>query len=207
MWQAVREGILLGLTLSVMIGPVFFTLVNVTLHSGARTAMIFDAGVVASDIVLMFVTFFGIDAITNSTEIRQFIGYAGSAILFFSGMKMLLSERTLVGRPISDLSRKDMFKLFYAGAAINTLNPFTIIFWIGVAAFISAKQINEPAPIFVFYAFVVLTVAATDLGKIYFSKKLSTLLDQRVINIFGKVSGLILCIFAVRLFYFTWQIV
>lgn len=206
MWEAIQEGIGLGLTLAIMIGPVFFTLVNITLQNGARTAIIFDTGIITSDMLLMIATFAGIDTITRSATVQQYIGYTGSIFLIITGIKMLFTRRVSYGKPFADFSKKEKWRLFYKGLLINTLNPFTFIFWIGVAAFFTAKKSLNYSSIFGFYGAILSTILVTDLGKIYFSRKLSAWLNQKVLNIFTKISGLILIVFAIRLWYFSYHL-
>ena len=50
MTSAVLEGVLMGLFLSVFVGPVFFLLIETSINKGIREAFIMDAGVILSDI-------------------------------------------------------------------------------------------------------------------------------------------------------------
>jgi len=56
MIQAVRTGIILGLTLAVLIGPVFFALLQTSIHKGFGAGVLVAIGISASDIFLHFLS-------------------------------------------------------------------------------------------------------------------------------------------------------
>ena len=49
MITSITQGIVLGVILSFLIGPVFFLLLKLSMEQGQRQAAIFDIGVIASD--------------------------------------------------------------------------------------------------------------------------------------------------------------
>ena len=62
MFAAILEGLEMGLLLSMMIGPVFFALVNTSLDHGFKQSAILAFGVFLSDLVYVLVTNFGVQA-------------------------------------------------------------------------------------------------------------------------------------------------
>jgi len=52
-FELVKNGIFLGLILSVLIGPVFFVLLETSIRRGARDAVLIDIGVLLADVLYL----------------------------------------------------------------------------------------------------------------------------------------------------------
>lgn len=70
MMEAVKYGIGLGLFISILIGPVFFILINVSIKEGFRSAMYLDIGILLSDAVCILLSYLGMAALLNDRENR-----------------------------------------------------------------------------------------------------------------------------------------
>ena len=57
MIELVLKGIVTGFILSIMIGPVFFVLLETSIRKGIRAALAFDLGVLISDIVYILIAY------------------------------------------------------------------------------------------------------------------------------------------------------
>ena len=66
MLEALWSGILLGLLLSVLIGPVFFLLIELSLKEGLRSAVFMDIGIILSDAACILVAYFGMAALLEN---------------------------------------------------------------------------------------------------------------------------------------------
>ena len=53
--EPILKGLLLGLILSISIGPVIFAIIKQSLTNGKRSGYAFVAGVSSSDIILLFI--------------------------------------------------------------------------------------------------------------------------------------------------------
>ena len=54
----IAKGVVTGFILSIMIGPVFFVLLETSIRKGIRAAIAFDLGVILNDIVYIGIAFF-----------------------------------------------------------------------------------------------------------------------------------------------------
>jgi len=64
--QALLEGISMGLLLSAMIGPVFFTLIQNSIQSGFRNTAVLAFGILASDLIYVLITYFSVSIFTQN---------------------------------------------------------------------------------------------------------------------------------------------
>ena len=81
MIQALIEGVGMGLLLSLMIGPVFFTLIQTSLEQGFRHSFILATGILFSDLIYVLITYWGVSIIINNPLLEIYLGFAGGVIL------------------------------------------------------------------------------------------------------------------------------
>ncbi len=77
-----------GFLLSVMIGPVFFILLETSIRRGFREALIFDLGVLASDalyILLAYLFYAEVDKMSTGTN-KAVFGFIGGGIFIIYGV-------------------------------------------------------------------------------------------------------------------------
>jgi threonine/homoserine/homoserine lactone efflux protein len=79
-------GLLLGLILSVTLGPAFFTIIQTSIDRGFKRALYISIGVALSDIVLIFISFFGLSTILQAGNNQVYIAIAGGVILILFGI-------------------------------------------------------------------------------------------------------------------------
>ena len=94
MFDAILEGLELGLLLSMMIGPVFFALVTTSMDQGFKQAAILAFGVFLSDLVYVLVTYFGIQALTFIPNVELYLGFFGGLLLIGFGISFFRKKIT-----------------------------------------------------------------------------------------------------------------
>ena len=67
----ILNGILFGMLLSILIGPVFFVLLETSIKKGARHAIFIDIGVLLSDVLYLIAAFFFSEKINESIKIPK----------------------------------------------------------------------------------------------------------------------------------------
>lgn len=90
MVEIVLYALVLGFTLSFMVGPVFFVLIETSLTKGAKKAIIFDAGVILADILFIGLTFFG-SSYLKEIENYSYIYLVGGVLVVGYGIYNLIN--------------------------------------------------------------------------------------------------------------------
>ena len=85
-WHTIIEGFVAGLTLSMMFGPAFFTLLQTSLERGFKAAVRLAFGIFLSDTLLVAISFLGASRVFTDPEASKIIGLIGGAILVFIGI-------------------------------------------------------------------------------------------------------------------------
>ena len=86
MAEALLKGLALGLILALSVGPVIFTIIKQSLNNGHRGGFAFIVGVWLSDLVLVVVSNFFSQLVTELLEHKRLIGYLGSSFLVALGV-------------------------------------------------------------------------------------------------------------------------
>ena len=223
------KGIFLGLTLSILVGPIIFALLQTAIERGFRAGMMVGLGVWLSDVLYISAAYFGVSYVVKITEYEGFeeiLGTIGGLVLIGFGLATLFSKPPLppdaakAAEDIIDeqlpkaldfddddgMSRPNYFSLWLKGFLINTLNPFTVFFWTGVTGTMVAGQEFTNQDALIFFGGIFGTVMLTDILKIWAAKAVRHLLKPNAILILRRISGVALAVFGVvlmvRVFWF-----
>ncbi len=203
------EGIKIGLVLTIMIGPLFFTLVQTGIEEGFRAGTVVGAGIWVSDFLFVLLVYGGMSVVAKYMEgqgIMLFLGVGGSALLASFGLGQILTARgkyfaeepgpgTLArGRSSSILS------LWLKGFLINTVNPFTLFFWLGLMSTVAVKQDLTPQNAGAFFSGILVVIILGDLAKILLAKKIRSLMRPVHFIWLRRISGFALIAFGAVLF-------
>jgi len=202
--QALLEGVSMGLLLSAMIGPVFFTLIQSSLENGFRYATMVALGILTSDTLYVLLTFFGIKFLAEATYFEAILGYVGGAILIGFGVSYLVKRQT--DKPDASLEEGRKAKkssAFLKGFSINGINPFVLLFWISIASLVHLKESYEAMDVWLYYTGILVTVFSIDLTKAYIAKKLSQFVTPRFMFWLNKAVGVAMIGFGFRLIWFA----
>lgn len=204
--QSILEGISMGLVLSAMIGPVFFSLVQGSLQHGFRYSAALALGVLVSDSLYVLVTYFGLQLFSETDFFEMILGYLGGLILIGFGIKSLLkksADRISTGGITLPKAKKR--SAFAKGFGINGINPFVMLFWISIVGIVQQKESFQSSDITLYYVGILLTVFAIDLLKALVAKQMARWVTPRVMWILNKLVGLIIIGFGLRMIWTTWN--
>lgn len=203
------EGIYYGILLAILVGPLLVALIQASLEQGTRAGLAVGFGIWFSDLAFVLVVYFGFREVQTLTEwdgFYQSVGVVGAVILFITGMATLMT-------PPPDLDQKDHLlkntkgnlALFTKGFLINTINPFTVVFWVTVMMTVVVEQGYTSSTAALFFGGLLGTIVATDSAKIILAKKIRHRLTPKHLWWVRRVAGIALVIFGlvltVRVFF------
>ncbi|MBA4168327.1 MAG: LysE family transporter [Chitinophagaceae bacterium] len=200
MWQAIVNGLALGLILVISVGPVIFTIIKQSLNNGKEGGFSFIAGVWLSDIVLIIISNAFSELVNNLMVYRKMLGITGSVFLIIMGVFYVFFKKIKLQNPDGGLlrfSKTEIVKIFSSGFLINTLNPNVFLFWLGTATAFASK-FSFDQRILIFAVCLIVNIAA-DVVKVLMAGKLRKRLTLHNISLINKVSGTILIGFGVAL--------
>ena len=86
-----------GCFLSIMIGPVFFLLLEISITKGIRAALLFDLGVLLSDVFYIFIALFFAFQV-RSLQDNVLLGFIGGGVFVGYGFFQLVYKKNKVER-------------------------------------------------------------------------------------------------------------
>ena len=204
--------ILIGIFLSLVVnmGPAFITLVQTSLHRGARSAAWFAVGVIFNDamiIALCILTSVQV-VIGSQMEVNLFsIGAGIVLVLFgiFTFRKKVPSEEDVMNQQkkaeeiikVKD-TKPSWYVFFGKGFALNLLNPFVWIFWFSavavVAGIVKSDVVNPKMCTILFFAIILGSTFALELLKAWGAAKLKVFFNPKRTTIMNRVAGVLLVV-------------
>lgn len=193
------KGIVTGFILSIMIGPVFFVLLETSIRKGARAALALDLGVLLSDLVYILIAyvFYSEVAALNSGEksgLLKIIG--GSLFMLFAFITFFKKVKEIKVDAVGNIVQKpsDYVMLSLKGFLLNLANPMVIFYWFSVMT-LAEKNTNAPdnqeGSIFFFILVLLITFFSFDLLKIFGAKKLRPLVTYKVLVTLNRLIGIV----------------
>lgn len=203
MTEAIIKGLGLGLILMLSVGPVIFAIIKQSINNGPPGGFSFVAGVWASDLILVVLSNMFTEVVGRILHFSDEIAYVGGGFLLLMGIYYVFFKKVDFGRDdLSNLppfNRKDAIRTVVAGFLVNTLNPSIFLFWlINATALAVAHDITERVVIF---SVCLLVNMLSDVAKVMMAGRLRDKLTMHNIRIINKVSGTILILFGIALFY------
>lgn len=195
------HGIKFGLLLALLVGPVFFSIIQTSVEKGFWNGVLVALGVSLSDIFYVSVCYLGMAQFLNNEEFRIFLAYSGGLILILFGLyHLLVKSRKRLHQEINDSDQKGYYRYIVKGFVINGLSPMVPIFWIGVVSIASLDLgYTSGSSFFLFFISLLATVLLTDVAKAYLADKLRSLVTHRFLKLMNVALGILLIIFGSRL--------
>ncbi len=140
----------------------------------------------------------GLSYIAQIPSFHFYVGMIGGIILVLFGLLSIISKP----KPLSkdQITAQTYGGYFLKGAAINVFNPFIFIFWGGIVSQLTEKGVGFSHGI-VYLATILVTVALTDVVKVYLAEKIRHLMTEK--HMFGMrvIAGSGLIVFGLLLMY------
>lgn len=201
--ESILNGILSGIVLACLIGPVFFTLIQTSIEKGFRSGFFVAIGVSLSDAFYITLCYLGVYQIFDNGNFKEYLAYFGGGVLLSMGIYYLLikSRKSTAFNP-QRVEVKKPFKLIMKGFLVNGLTPMVLIFWLGTVGVATTELgYDTPGKAIPFFVAIVCTVFATDIIKAKLADKLRQALTPKFIRTMNLVLGLVLLIFGGRLIF------
>ncbi|MBL0098855.1 MAG: LysE family transporter [Saprospiraceae bacterium] len=196
------EGVMLGLTLSILLGPIFVALTQTGIKHGIKAGLSIGTGIWVSDILVISVGWFFIkqlDSMAKHPSFQLWMGMVGGIILITFGILSILNKHKKDDQTKA-FSARTYFGYFTKGFAVNFINPFTFVFWLGVmSTYVLGKGINGMETILLFGG-IMATIVLTDSLKVILAKLIRSRMKHHHIILFSRIAGVMLIIFGITLF-------
>jgi threonine/homoserine/homoserine lactone efflux protein len=196
------QGFGFGMMLSVLIGPVFFALLQISITRGFRAGAQIALGTLLSDVVVVGLCYYGLTGLVAIPENQRLLGICGGLFMLIYGVYLLASRPTT--SPHEATNRYESVSggkglLVVRGFLLNLLNPFTMVYWLGLSTWVSALPTYEQVDDMAFFGGTLSAVLVTDLLKSYLARRLRPWLSRARVLWLNRITGLVLMGFGISL--------
>lgn len=188
------QGILLGLTFAVLLGPAFFALIQTSIHRGFRSGALLAIGIFLSDLFALLLCYFGASQILGDDPRENiYFSIIGGIILIIFGT-YTFTRKGAQGSENSEQEEKLPKRYLYVikGFFLNAFNPGMWFLWITIVVSISANFGVNSKSIFSFLSGVLFTIFATDIFKCFVSKQFKRFVTPAVLTWMNRIVGVVL---------------
>ena len=206
------QGIVLGLSLSFMVGPLLFAILQAGIERGFRAGLAVAGGIWLSDVLYVLAVLYGLEMLAAMTALPDFklwSGIAGGSLLVAFGAGNLLAKKPpgTMQQPEDNTHHPETLATknrtystyFFRGFLLNTINPFTVFFWLGITGAVLIPNGWNDTQILIFFGGMLGTLILTDALKAYAAKRIRHFLTPRHSRQVRQGIGILLIVFGVVL--------
>ena len=206
--EIILNGVISGLVLALLIGPVFFTIIQTSIERGFGSGALVALGVSLSDAFYISLTYLGVYRLFDNGSFREYLAYFGGMILLIFGVYyVFVKSRRINHFDPQRVQVNNPWKLIGKGFVINGLSPMVLIFWLGTVGVATTKLgYSTPQKAVPFFAAIVSTVLVTDVLKAKLADKLRRLLTPAFIRRLNMILGIVLLAFGLRMIYYAGEL-
>lgn len=203
--QFVIEGLLFGLTLSILLGPIFIAITQSSIEKGYKAGLAVGIGIWVSDLLFIVLTYefiHRISHIVNGEFFQLSMGIIGGLVLIGFGLYTIFSKvKEIASSEIA--GAKNYLQFFTKGFLVNTVNPFTFIFWISViSTYVLARDITGWQSL-QFLVSILVVIIITDSLKIFLAQLLRQYLQGVHLLWINRIAGAALAVFGILLIFWS----
>ena len=193
-------GIQYGLFLALLVGPLLVALIQAGVEQGKLGGVVVGTGIWVSDLFFIVTVYLFMSEWNELASWPLFtvtVGGIGSLILMCSGLLSL--KRPPLDLQTQQTGAKGYVSLWMKGFLINTINPFTVFFWMFVMSSVILPNEYTPQEATVFFSGILGTIVSTDLFKIHLCDRIYTRLKERTLRTWQRLSSIALIFFGIVL--------
>ena len=192
------EGIILGLTVAISLGPALFALLQTSIKHGIKVGIFLAAGIFMSDLTLVVGFYFGAASIVTDPRYHLVLGIIGGVVMSIFGIYTFFKKvpQTEQVEAINEIKvkKKGPLPYFFKGFILNLANPFLWVFWITSMLAINATYGGNQKSVALFFAASLSVILMTDILKVVLANKIKVAGNPQVKLWMNRIVGLLFII-------------
>jgi threonine/homoserine/homoserine lactone efflux protein len=197
--MALFFGLGTGLALSLMLGTVFFALIQISIDNGYKSGMLIALGVITSDAIMITLALFGTRLFPRIDDFDFYVSIIGGLLLLSLGLISLFRRTPRLVYPKSRVG--NIIYFFSKGFLLNALNPANFFIWVTITAKLHADPDYHGLQTTLFFAGCLLAIFLTEAAISVFAFRLKQYFTPRLLSYVNKVAGSAFVVFGLRLIY------
>jgi threonine/homoserine/homoserine lactone efflux protein len=198
--EILLKGVLLGLTVSMPLGPISIILINRTIKRGFLSGFFSGLGLGTADTLLALLAALGFTVIIGFIQEEKFIITLLAGIIVTGvGIKVFLTNPVRDFRD-RDKANKSLWRDFYSVFVLSITNPYTILIFVAIfpGIHISGSAKPEMVPFFLIPG-VLIGAMMWWFSLTYFLSRFKKKIRLRAIVRISKVGGIVIIVIGMLL--------
>ncbi|MDX5319636.1 MAG: LysE family translocator [Bacteroidota bacterium] len=188
---ALGKGLIFGFGMSLMLGTVFFSLIQNSIVHGWKKGILIASGVVFSDFLFISLAVLGVQFI-QPEEKNVWIYAAAVILLSILGINLLLDKKKKVSYPESKFGKAlYLFSFVSNGFLLNVLNPVNFLFWASIAAVARTTWAYETPQLLSFFSGCLISIFCTEVLISFLAHRIKPYLNDKVLIGVNRVTALV----------------
>ncbi len=199
MIYALFYGLGTGIVLSLMLGTVFFALIQNSVDNGYKSGFYIATGVVASDLLFITAAVLGTSALPEIPGLPFYTSLLGGILLIVMGFFSVFRQNPRIVYPQTRFGNITYY--FTTGFLLNVLNPVNFFFWVAIATQIRSEELFTMPQQVLFFAGCLTAIFLSEIGISFSAFKLKRWFTPGVLLTINRITGVIFTGFGLRLLY------
>ncbi|MEI6888306.1 MAG: LysE family translocator [Bacteroidales bacterium] len=192
------EGMILGITIAITLGPALIALLQTSVKHGIKTGIFLALGIFFSDLALVIGFYFGAAQIVNDKFYHLILGIVGGVVMTIFGIYTFLKKVPMTEQveAINEIKvrKPGLLPYFFKGFVLNLANPFVWVFWITSMLAINATYGGDQRSVALFFSGTLFMVLTTDILKCVLANNIKILESPYVKLWLNRIVGLLFMI-------------
>lgn len=194
------QGIILGFTVSALLGPAVFTLMQTSIHRGVKAGVFLALGIFLSDVCVVYLALLGALQLINQKNNYMIAGLIGGSILIGFGIYTFLHKIHIdENNKAVEVRVAGPLTYILKGYFLNIMNPFVWFFWISAMVGVSSSYAEDKHGIVLFFIGTLATVFGSDVLKVVIANRIKDHLKANILVRVNHFVGLLLIAFGLFL--------
>jgi threonine/homoserine/homoserine lactone efflux protein len=193
------EGLILGLTIAITLGPALFALMQTSIKYGVRMGIFLALGIFSSDLTIVLGAYFGASQIVTDKTYHLILGVIGGVFMLIFGtytiFKKMPKTEQVEAINLIQVKKQNVFRYFIKGFILNLANPFLWVFWITSVLAINGTYGGDKKAVVMFFTGTLSMVLMTDVLKVLLANKIKMAGNPMVKVWVNRIVGILFVIF------------
>ena len=199
MIEAIAGGATSGFVLSLMLGTVFFALIQHSIDYGFITGIYIASGVIISDVIFISLALFGTSMVPAIEAYQNTIRVAGASLLLVLGAAAWKPQNYQARQSTS--ARGSVLYYLSKGFFMNALNPVNFFAWVSIATYLKGALHYTLSQQVVYFTSCLGAIFLTECGISFSASRLRKYLNPTVILWVNRIAGTVFIITAGVILY------
>lgn len=192
-------GLVAGFMMSILLGVIFFMLIQAGIQHGTRKGVIIASGVITGDVIFLTLAI-GFTAVVSDflQKHQQSISMAGGFLLLGMGVWMWVKKRSDKTENTEVKGLRSARDFYLRPFIINILNPANAAWWLGLYSFPPASGYLLQQKI-IFGAFAIIAIFSTEVGIAAAASLLKNYIKEKWLKKVDKIVAVVMFIMGLNL--------